>query len=523
MTKKHWLIIFILIFALSLVPLYAIGAFAHPSVDDYFYGAETASVWNETHSLPAVFSKAFSETGTIYQTWQGNFAAIFLMHLEPGIFGEQAYFIAPILLITVFVAAMLFFFVSICRLWLHASRRDSWGIAIAITFVAMQMTYKASDSFYWYNGAIYYTFFFSLMLVLFALVTILLHARKTSTRILCLIPSVLLAALIGGGNFATSLFTMVVLAVMIVLYFIMHSERFSGTFYQENRTTKKNPVSLGLFILIAVIGLTSLAITILAPGNAARQESVGGHQNLLKTFLYTFAYGGYNIASATTFPVVILWLVLLPVFYRIAKDSPYRFRKPLAVLLFSFCVFCAQGTPVFYAQGLRIPYRMMNIIYFAYYPFMAFNLFYLMGWCARKQEEKPGILFSKLEHVYDYAKSRAAVLIIAMILFVIGCIGRVHVSESESEKGSASFTGLPVSVSASVSLINGDAMAYDQKLTARAEILSEFKGDDICVDSLFVTPEPIFHSDITADPEHWKNTHLEKFYHIKHIYIKSED
>lgn len=54
---------------------------------------------------------------------------------------------------------------------------------------------------------------------------------------------------------------------------------------------------------------------------------------------------------------------MIPVFYRIARRSGFTYRYPLLVAVFTFGLYCSMGTPVFYAQGLRMPYRMMNIIF----------------------------------------------------------------------------------------------------------------------------------------------------------------
>ena len=87
MTTKNIFYIILICFILSVIPLYVIGMFAHPSVDDYYYGTETVQVWNETHSFASVVKCSFDEMINTYNIWQGNFSAIFLMRLQPGIFG----------------------------------------------------------------------------------------------------------------------------------------------------------------------------------------------------------------------------------------------------------------------------------------------------------------------------------------------------------------------------------------------------------------------------------------------------
>ena len=145
---------------LSLIPLYALGMKAHPCADDYLYGVKTGEVWRETHSFVAVLKEAWSVTRESYNTWQGNSAALFLMCLQPAVFGAKWYPVAPVLLLTSFVLAMMYFFTNALRRLLNAERAVAWTVAALITFCAVQFTYKPSDAFYWYNGGIYYTFFF---------------------------------------------------------------------------------------------------------------------------------------------------------------------------------------------------------------------------------------------------------------------------------------------------------------------------------------------------------------------------
>lgn len=497
-TKKTYIYILIAIFIISLIPLYIIGGYAHPAVDDYFYGVETAKVWEETGSVSEVIRESYSLMLDTYENWQGNFAAIFLMRLQPGIFGEEYYVLAPVILITTFVVSMLAFFYYFLRKWFNSGRIASIAAAVGITFCALHFTHVPADSFYWYNGSIYYTFFYSLMLLLFLIVTVLLKSSSKPAIIISFILGLPLSFIIGGGNYATALVTAVILVVMIA-WFI----------YKKN--TRIIPVAI-----LSIIMLSAFAISMLAPGNSIRQESVGEGPGVIKALLYSFAYGGYNIASSTTFPVAVLWVMLLPIFYRIAASSKLQFKYPLLMLIFTFGIFCSQGTPVFYAQGLRMPYRMMNIIYFSYYFFMTWNLIYLMGWLHRKWGDRP--LLKKFEKIYDNNKLSKIILSCCVIFFAIGSIGLCQVSESEY--GKADFTKLPAGASAVYSLVTGDAAIYDNEMTERSEYLSSTSDNEVALKPLTSTPEVIFHSDITADPYDWRNQHLALYYNKALIWIQ---
>lgn len=502
MNKRNLIYILIIIFALSLIPLYVIGGYSHPSVDDYHYGAATSKVWQETGSLGEVLGTAAKLTKDSYNTWQGNFTAVFLMYLQPAIWGEQFYALAPVLLITAFAASMLVFMYTFLRKWFNAGKTASAGTAVVITFCAMQFTHVPSDSFYWYNGSVYYTFFFSLMLVLFTLVTLVIKNKGGLSRGISLAFAIFLAFVIGGGNYATALFTAVVLSVLTLWNII-----------------SKRKTSFMLAAVTAAL-LISFIISVAAPGNALRQNSVGGNQGVFKALIYSFAYGGYNIASATTFPAAIMWLALLPVFYRIASRTGFKFRYPALMLILTFGIFCSQGTPVFYAQGLRIPYRMMNIIYFCYYIFMTLNLIYLMGWLHRRFGDKP--VFTALERVYEAPRRMKTAALLSVCVFAVGCVGQINITESDSERGSAVFDNMPMSISASLSLLNGDAAAYDRELTMRSEYLSQTDEHEVTVPPLTVTPEVIFHIDITEDSGYWINQMLADYYGLASVRLENQ-
>lgn len=538
-TKKNIFYIILICFILSVIPLYVIGMYAHPSVDDYYYGTETVQVWNETHSFASVVKCSFDEMINTYNIWQGNFSAIFLMRLQPGIFGEQYYFIAPLILLSAYMGFSIFFFYTALKKIFKADSYLAATVGICLTFVSMQLCTTPSDSFYWFNGAIYYTFFYSLMLFLFALLIRMRTAKAAGTIILTAISSVS-AFLIGGSNYAAALFMCIILALSAgaAVYFVI---------LRKNKVIR--PYHMAAYIIVAAAAMAGLFISMAAPGNTLRQQSVGGSTGIVKTFVYTFAFGGYSIAKVLNAPCLIFFICMIPVFYRIARRSGFTYRYPLLVAVFTFGLYCSMGTPVFYAQGLRMPYRMMNIIFFAAYVLITFNLIYFLGSIGNKLEsktfkqliggstacEKPAMIKTdraciSLEKVIDcfFEKIKASrknallALAISLCAFIIACIGCIEVGETEYKSGDAGFGKLPLSAAATLSLINGDAKTYDCELTARDEYLRS-TGDDeqfVTVPALSKRPAPIYHSDITDDPGDWHNAHVAMYYRKECIWTE---
>ena len=192
------LLFFIIIFAV--IPLYLISGYTHPCVDDYSYGRHTAQVWQETGSLEQVFLKAIEKTRDSYQNWQGTFSSIFLMRLQPAIFGEQYYFLTTIILLTVFIVCSILFYMVFFSKLFHASFFQGLIISILLSLGAVEFTYVISDSFYWYNGGITYTFFYSMEAFLFALLIFFYCAKKRWIKIILGIVSIILAFFLCGGG-----------------------------------------------------------------------------------------------------------------------------------------------------------------------------------------------------------------------------------------------------------------------------------------------------------------------------------
>lgn len=148
--------IIILLFILILAPMIYISKYNYPSSDDYTYGIETHKKWNETHSLIEVIKTSIERTKNTFTEWQGSFTAIFLMTLQPSIFGEQYYWLTTILLVGIFVLSNMYLMKVILCDYLKCSRNIFLLVALSLITISMQFVPNAGESFYWYNGSIYF-------------------------------------------------------------------------------------------------------------------------------------------------------------------------------------------------------------------------------------------------------------------------------------------------------------------------------------------------------------------------------
>ena len=157
--QKGIFLVLAVLFLLSLIPVFAMAFYAYPSADDLTYGVATARAWQENHSLSSVVSAAWEGTMEKYQTWQGSFFAVLLMHLQPAVFGTSCYSVGVLLLIGYLTFGALLLY-TISRRLFSCARLPAGIITLVLLFLSLSFTYDPVESFFWYNGGVYYTFFY---------------------------------------------------------------------------------------------------------------------------------------------------------------------------------------------------------------------------------------------------------------------------------------------------------------------------------------------------------------------------
>ena len=97
------------LFIAGLVPIALISRYDYPCADDFGFSAYSHIAWQEDHSIPAVLGGAVRTVAERWYGWQGTFSSIFLMSLQPGIWGEHFYAAVPFLMCGLITFATLFF------------------------------------------------------------------------------------------------------------------------------------------------------------------------------------------------------------------------------------------------------------------------------------------------------------------------------------------------------------------------------------------------------------------------------
>lgn len=479
--KKHVALLLLALLVLSLLPPLWISFFNRPAADDYSYGSRAAHALRETRALFPVIKAAFLESKAIFHSWQGTYAAVFLFALQPGILSEQAYFLATFVLLLTLVAATFFF---LHALIVSRLKGDSWDfliIASAAAFLSVQFLPVASEGFYWFNGGVFYTFFYSLLLFLLGILMKQITSKSWPRLLLRSVCALLLSLAIGGGNYITGLMGVLLLG-LLVLWQLVNRE--------------KCPWLSMASLLLLTIGLI---VSATAPGNQVRaaamlQEGVvplGLFQAILVSFEKGYAYF-VNWAKPWLVAAVLL---LSPLFLKLAKGSGWRFRYPLLVILLAFCLFCAQLSPPAMMSVLGSG-RHLNIIYYAYILTLLFMAFYIIGWLWRLYERQPAFQ-QQVNNFLQKPWARLLPLLCAVVLLLVivsGILGRDWLSRAALD-----------------SLNNGEAAQFAHTRDQRVLTYQDPQVRDAVVDHLPARPRIFLQTDLWYK-DWWVNQAVADYY-----------
>ncbi len=465
----------------SLIPILLISQYNHPSADDFSYGDKAYRAFQATGSPIKAVKAAAERAAIMYNVWQGTYSACFLMALQPSIWGENGYFMSTVILLFSLIFSTLFFSYKLFVVLLKSDRVTWLIIGLIVTGISIQFVPSPVQSFFWYNGSIYYTFFYSLSLTLFGLMIGYMVSTKKRTTLKHAVIMLPLAVIIGGGNYVTALVSLLLLLCFSLWLLI------------KERRKSILPICV-LFVMAA-----GLFFSIMAPGNAVRQARLT-MMPPVKAVFESLIYGAKFIAErSSSLPILIGIAFILPFLFLIVKNTEIRFRYPLLVLIISFCIFSAQFTPTLYSMGGTGDLRVQNIRFFSYVWLLIINLCYSFGWFYQKLE-----IFhrDKARDAYQAVIMRVQIKYALPVLVSMAILFFVSIT-------SVNYRNI-TSVSAVISLVNGEAVQYDREIEDR---LFRLHSDDseVVLSAINTKPYVLYFDDI-SDPPDWRNEAIANYY-----------
>lgn len=454
---------------LLLLPMLALGRYAVPAADDYNYGAAAHDAFMQSGSVLRAVEAAASETAVTYTGWQGSFSAVFLMALHPGVFGERLYALTPAVMLAALGLGVFSLTLTLYTGVFGMERSRALLVAAALCVLCTQLLPSPVQGFFWYNGSVYYVVFYGLWLTAAALA--IRYVRSGGTGRLCLL--LLLAALLGGGNYVTALGCAVTALTALALPGLPRRSRLR-------------------LLLPTLVFLAAFAASILAPGNALRALSLSmngkGGPGAVRAVGLSFRACLQWLRVWLTLPLAGTLLCLGALMLPTAARSDFAFPCPGLVTLWSYCLLSAMFCPSLYATGQVGELRLVNVIFFAFAFLAAGNVFYWLGWAARR--------FPRLKAL----PRRFLLPGLALVLAV--CCG-LYVLRGGSLTSLGSLGAMR----------SGEAQAFRACADRRLVILNDENVRDAELEPFPSQPYQLYVSDIELDPDTWTNVVMSRYYH----------
>ncbi len=372
MLSKKVLAILCAIWVLVMVaPLFAMSFYAYPSHDDFPNARRVIEAWAQTGSVWEFVKASWEQAMVDYVEWQGTFMAMFLCALQPMIFSMDLNWLTGAVTLLSVMASAGYLAHHLCRYVLKADAATGVVLYAALMTALIFPVPGISELLYW-HASVQYTFSIVVMLMIAGLLIRLYQPMGMTARVL---RTVLLAAecfVLGALPYTHALGGAVAMA-LVTAWFI-------------RRKSQAWQAGLAGFLAMAV----SLVIVIGAPGNAARQATVGDSMNPVLAIVYSIeaAMG----ATAGWFGPEWLGIALLmtPLVWQPLKEAKLRFANPGWFSFFTFGVLAACWAPPVFATGADSWHepRIEGSLYMLWALMAFLNLLYWTGWAAQKSEWK---------------------------------------------------------------------------------------------------------------------------------------
>ncbi len=478
---------------LCLISMAALGFYNHPVGDDYHYGYGAIMAWRENGSLMDVLKAAAAGTAEQFSIWQGTYSAMFFMHIPPQVFGDFFYKIYPTVLLTCFVGG--FFYLTHALLCtLYKAKRSAWILLSSLLVLLFtQQVPLTGETFYWYNGSMYYTGFLACTFVFWG-GTIEMLCKPTVAKAVLLS---LLAFFIAGGNYTSLLPTLIILVLMLLCY---------GYQYFVKKEAVKKPL-----LLLAVVFLSMLAgflISVLAPGNALRQATSWKISPVSAIFKSIYHSARYCIYWNGIWSVLFV-IFATPVMLKVIAGCNRKFKYAPIVCGLIFGIYCSASTPTFYAQNNGGAARVFCLVYYLMILAQAMIYFYALGALYNLLKNSRKEKLSQKPQMSCVYVTGAVLVVLVLGLTICRPWGEAYVK--------------PHALTAAQAILSGDAAYYDKQYLERVEILENSSVEEVVLAPLDV-PESLNYSlflgDLSTDEKMDVNQKVAQIYGKKSVRVQ---
>ena len=489
---------FTIIYVLGLIPMLILAFYDWPSADDFSMALQTHQAYVGTGSFFAAIAASLQKSWWVYTNYVGYYFSTILTDICPSVFGEKFYFITPILMIGMLTFGVCYFFDALfVRVWKMDPHLTNIARMITLLLMVQSMP-KGSvrvEAFYWYSGAVNYTFTFGMALFWIGLLLRSVYDDDAKSRKRKIIQASFWGFWLGGSNYMTALELSIISVIILFLFFMIKK----GIFTLDGADEGKQK-SFGYIWIAALTNLIGFACSCLTPGNTSR-NAITSHVNPLRAVMLS-VYSVYDllINSMTRWEVLAAMALLIPVFWLMGGALKHKLEHPVLFPLFSFLLVSSNVTPCYYAVGNIEAGRIQALFWMEYIVMLTLTVFYLTVWARQRMDgEAP---FDKFTY------NQSILLVICIAFMIAGAVLSVIANARYFCATSAAYD-----------LISGNAAEYKAENEERLNVLLDDSVRDAVLKEHQSQPELLFYLDVTPDSGEWINTTTAIYYEKDSVVI----
>lgn len=480
-------------YIISLIPLLWIGWYNYPSADDYSIGVACRQAWVNSHNLFRVIGVGIQRSIEDWKIWMGYFTSNFLMAIPPNTFGERFYVLTVWIMLGMLSFSTMYLLRVIFVRVFQADKYVSHCVSMLMLFVTVQCMVGRVEAFYWYSGAVNYMFVHSMSLFFYGLLISAVYDQGKK-RIFDLAAASFLGFFSGGGNQMTALNVCIIL--LVAAGFL--------TCRKKWKKYKGLVVPIGMFFV-------GFLLNVAAPGNWVRSEEVSGMNPVKAVFVSFYSCLDYCINEWSGWPVMVLIIALIPLFWHMTRKTRFQFPCPMIVVFFGYCIISAMMTPPIFALGNMEAERLKAITFAMYILVLTLCIGYVTGWVRKKLEKRNSEESSLYAKGVGFTGNEIWCLLGCILFFAFASVLTV-IPEPHYFTFSSAVTDL----------VNGSARDYGNALKKRMELYQSGEKE-VTVDPLPSQPTLLFFTDIEGNPEDWKNQGICRYYRLESLTVRKDN
>ncbi len=500
---KSFSIILSIIYILGLIPMLVLGFYNWPSADDYSMALLTHQSYVSDGSIINAILASLEKSYYIYTNYEGYFFSIILTCICPSAFSEKLYFIVPFIILGMLTYGVCYFFDALfVRVWKIDCHLTN--IVSMITLIMLTQCLNGEntrvEAFYWYSGAINYTFTFAMAFFWLGLLIRSVYDDSARSRKKKFIGAIFWGFMMGGANYMTALELAICSVLILFIYVMVRFRKFSISGASEDQLK-----SFGYIWIPVVINLVGFSFSCFGPGNSNRIAETTHNGPVKAVLLALYSVHDIMLNSMTRWEMIVAFLILIPIFWKMAGGLKHKFEHPILFTAFSYLLVASNVTPPFYAVANIEAGRIKALSYFEFVIMMVLTIFYITAYIRQNSEIKSDVdnLFSRLSSMF---------IILLAGLIVIGS-GLSVVPEHDYYCATSALSNI----------LSGNAAIYRNENLERLQIL---KDDSIKSAGLLEhtsQPDMLFFGDITPNSGEWINTATATYYDKDEVYLINID